>query len=80
MIDMAKTTCPRCGFGIPNDTHRGEYPGALSRTDNATEVCSECGVTEAMEQFAGRLIPQTEWWAAREFGVDARDLVEAEGR
>jgi hypothetical protein len=40
--------CPRCGGGIPNDVSLGEYPGALSRWDNNTEICSECGVMEAM--------------------------------
>lgn len=44
-------TCPRCGGGIPNDAMRGEYPGALSRADNRTEVCSQCGTDEAMEVF-----------------------------
>lgn len=45
------TDCPRCGGGIPNDLHRGEYPGALSRWDNNTMICSQCGTDEAMTQF-----------------------------
>ena len=45
------TTCPRCGGGIPNDYYRGQYPGAISRVDNETEICSGCGTDEAMEQF-----------------------------
>lgn len=48
----APHTCPRCGGGIPNNVHPGEYPGALSRYDNATEICSACGVAEAMWQFS----------------------------
>ena len=40
--------CPRCGGGIPNDVTPGAYVGALSRYDNLTEVCSECGHIEAM--------------------------------
>lgn len=44
--------CPRCAGGIPNDAQKGEYPGALSRYDNETYVCSECGQVEAMIQFA----------------------------
>lgn len=43
--------CPRCGGGIPNSQHPGLYPGALSRWDNITEVCSDCGTQEAMAQF-----------------------------
>lgn len=46
--------CPRCGGGIPNNTTPGEYPGALSRWDNETEICSECGTQEAMIQFEKR--------------------------
>lgn len=44
--------CPRCHGGIPNDLRVGEYPGALSRYDNETEICSDCGVLEAMWQFS----------------------------
>ena len=65
--------CPRCGGGIPNDEQRGRYPGALSRTDNKTEICSNCGTLEAIEQgyarsaLCGRerVMPQSEWkWNA----------------
>lgn len=36
--------CPKCGKDI------GKYP-ALSRDDNKTEVCSDCGTLEAMKEF-----------------------------
>lgn len=40
--------CPRCESSfIPDNDHPGAHPGALSRTDNKTEICSECGVEEA---------------------------------
>ena len=39
--------CPICGGAIPNKEHKGKYPGALSRYDNETEICSRCGMTEA---------------------------------
>jgi transposase len=45
-------TCPRCGHGIPSDERRGEYPGALSRLDNETWICSQCGTDEAMYNWA----------------------------
>ena len=55
-------TCPRCGDYIPNNIQPGAYPGALSRTDNATEICSECGLIEAMEDhFYGSPTNQSEW-------------------
>lgn len=46
--------CPRCGGCIPNDLHPGEYPGALSRLDNETYICSACGQDEALFQFTRR--------------------------
>ena len=36
--------CPRC-----EKTYKG-YP-ALSRRDNKTDICSDCGRTEALEDF-----------------------------
>jgi hypothetical protein len=45
-------TCPRCGWCIPDDDRPGEYPGAISRTDNVTEICSLCGDEEAYEWLA----------------------------
>lgn len=38
--------CPRCKK-VTTD-----YP-ALSRKDNKTKVCSQCGLDQAMIQFAG---------------------------
>lgn len=47
--------CPRCGGFIPNNDVPGHYPGALSRIDNQTEICSSCGEDEAMLDFMGEL-------------------------
>lgn len=44
--------CPRCGHFLPNDMTPGAYPGALSRWDNETEICSRCGQQEAFLDFA----------------------------
>lgn len=44
--------CLRCGGGVPNDAQPGLYPGALSRLDNATYICSACGTREAMFNFS----------------------------
>lgn len=38
--------CPKCGRTYT------EYP-ALSRADNVTEICPECGTREALEAFNG---------------------------
>ena len=41
--------------------HRGAYPGALSRTDNVTEICSNCGTMEAISQMGAVMQSQHEW-------------------
>jgi predicted RNA-binding Zn-ribbon protein involved in translation (DUF1610 family) len=49
--------CPRCGTRLLPD-----HPGSMSRTDGATEICDECGMIEALDDFAGRkLAPPEEW-------------------
>lgn len=40
--DEVERVCPKCGKGYSN-------PPAISREDNKTEICPECGVREAME-------------------------------
>jgi hypothetical protein len=56
------TVCPRCGKGIPNDLFVGQYSGALSRRDNKTEICSDCGISEAFEDFDGRAYDGEPYW------------------
>lgn len=59
---MVSKTCRRCGQVARYDDpfHRGF--GALSRTDNHSLICSDCGVSEAMEDFLdGSPTPQSEW-------------------
>ena len=47
--------CPRCTVNyIPNNEEPGAYPGALSRVDNETYICSDCGVEEGLDAFFGR--------------------------
>jgi len=60
---VKQTTCPRCGDPIPNAAYRGQYAGAISRTDDMTEVCSGCGVDEALSRIVekGSLISQDHW-------------------
>ena len=61
--------CPRCPDGIiPTPEKAGQYPGALSRADNMTFVCSACGFDEAMRQFfRGETIAVNDWPVEREF-------------
>lgn len=40
--------CPRCQWNL---LPMG-YPGALSRRDNETELCSNCGTIEGLEDWA----------------------------
>lgn len=69
-------TCPRCLGGVPTPSERGEYPGAISRTDNKTEICSECGVREAFECLTEGVLSQDDWhiwsWIALELSALAR--------
>jgi predicted RNA-binding Zn-ribbon protein involved in translation (DUF1610 family) len=47
VVDLTETDkkiCPRCGRIY-------ERYGAISRRDNKTEICSECGKAEALEDF-----------------------------
>lgn len=45
---LNKPVCPRCLGFIPSNAFAGEYPGAISRIDNKTEICSDCGTEEAI--------------------------------
>lgn len=51
MADNNHPVCPDCGGYIPNNDRPGAYPGAISRRDNKTEICSACGTREALEDF-----------------------------
>lgn len=56
------TVCPRCG----ENTLRVDRPAlnALSRSDNETYVCSQCGTVEALEDFVrGGQRASKEHWA-----------------
>jgi hypothetical protein len=55
MTDTEHPICPVCGGYIPNNERPGAYPGAISRRDNKTEICSECGTREALEDFFGSM-------------------------
>ena len=46
--------CPRCG-------KLSKVPSALSRRDNKTEICSDCGTGEAVFD----LMIHTMWWAGK---------------
>lgn len=73
---MEPQVCPRCEESyIPNNHDPGAYPGAVSRTDNETYICSLCGEDEAVGNIGikpisdtgtgfdpmGNLVPQEEW-------------------
>lgn len=45
---LEKPVCPRCLGFIPSNAFAGEYPGAISRIDNKTQICSDCGTEEAI--------------------------------
>lgn len=64
--------CPRCKTDwIPNNEKPGKYPGAISRADNKTEICSACGEDEALKDyFEGGCEPVAEWSVKRTYTVN----------
>jgi hypothetical protein len=53
------TRCPRCdASAIPDDDAAGLHRGATSRSDDRTEICSDCGRDEAV----GRGIIDADRW------------------
>lgn len=59
---VVSTVCPRCEGYIPNNDNPGAYPGAVSRVDNTTEICSACGVEEAIVALVSiEFWPVTQW-------------------
>lgn len=50
--------CPRCTMRLLPIG----FPGALSRVDNKTEICSECGQDEGLSQWAGNKLGDTDTW------------------
>jgi len=44
------TLCPKCNIRFYSYEAVGRYP-AMSRRDNATMICPECGLDEALEDF-----------------------------
>ena len=58
--------CPRClSSQIPNNNTPGLYPGALSRLDNQTEICSACGLNEALELLTNQKISNFSDWPVK---------------
>ena len=55
--------CPRSNDNfIPTNSQPGEYPGAVSRADDKTEICSDCGTEEAIIQYGrGECEPTSDW-------------------
>ena len=50
--------CPRC------DSTMTEFP-ALSRKDNKTDICSDCGTAEAMEDYTHQPYDGKIYWEVK---------------
>lgn len=73
MLRAPGNVCPRCDGPVPVLGFEGRFPGALSHTDNWTELCSACGQLEGRERMAnwgpqrtssaelGGCLPQQRW-------------------
>jgi hypothetical protein len=64
---MDDNICPRCNGFIPNNETPGLYPGALSRIDNETYICSACGEEEALVMLADKELWPIGQWDVPEF-------------
>jgi hypothetical protein len=67
--DKQLPICPICEGYIPNDERPGAYPGAISRYDNKTEVCSACGTAEGV----GMMILGDEIYVLRDEAAEFTD-------
>ena len=67
--------CPICTGFIPDDITPGAYPGALSRVDNETRICSDCGRAEAMRSV-GRLFSRRQTGKSEHALLTDRDCSE----
>lgn len=54
-------TCLRCGGKIARNDGAKDCRFAISRTDNETEICTDCGTHEATQAMRGNLSPQHRW-------------------
>ena len=53
-----KPLCPRC----ERNTIDQSVWDTISRTDNISHICNNCGMDEAMEDhFTGAVSPQEDW-------------------
>ena len=50
--------CPRCNGAME------EYP-ALSRRDNETDICSDCGMLEALEDYTKQTYDGKIYWEVK---------------
>ena len=60
----APRCCPRCGnFAMPDDTDdRDLYPTVISRADNQTKICSDCGDDEDLRERQGLPLQFPDEW------------------
>lgn len=68
---LSKPVCPRCEGFIPSNLTPGRYPGAISRIDNKTEICSDCGREEALSVQALEALWPVSGNAGQIFGAAA---------
>lgn len=50
-VEVPFPMCPICGECIPDNENAGKWMGAISRREPHHEICSSCGIVEALEDF-----------------------------
>ena len=67
--------CPICYNYIPTNENPGAYPGALARYDNKTEICSDCGTSEALAGMMAGPEAIAEWESSERTWRDYQILI-----
>ena len=67
--------CPICYNYIPNNQTPGAYPGAIARYDNETEICSDCGTSEALAGMMAGPEAIAEWESSERTWRDYQILI-----
>ncbi len=84
--------CPRCCHALMRKREaalseaegaaviEGWWPKfpAMSRIDNETEICSQCGIDEGLMEAFGSRLPEKEEWGPG-FLTDIEELIDEEG-
>lgn len=59
-VELPFPMCPICGGCIPDNENVGKWMGAISRRAPHVEICSMCGIVEALEDWGTVIDPRVD--------------------